>query len=222
LSAVLFFLFAGKALLQLDLGPKCFDDDGDRVGHFWDLLETRPYMRTLQALVRIHQENKRFDLAAYVALFSYSWLINHTTFFLSSEVGIEMLRLCPGDNMAQRQVLGSNLLKAGRAADALSFARAWTSYNERTVIFPPRGGCAFSTSPPSSTPLTPAELTRLHKATPHAIVHTAALAAFKLFGDCELARQYLVRAAELNPHVMLKVLGRVDQPSKWYSFFFVL
>lgn len=59
-----------------------------------------------------------------------------------------------------------------------------------------------------------------------AFPYTAALAAFRLWGDKQgeeaekgrkLAEQYLVVAAELNSHVMLKVLGKIDQPSKCVS-----
>lgn len=35
----------GKQRLKEVLGDKAFDDDGESVGHFWGILETRPYMR---------------------------------------------------------------------------------------------------------------------------------------------------------------------------------
>lgn len=54
----------GEVFLRADLGEKCLDDDGDRVGHYWSLIETRPYMRVLQALVRFYVEDGRFDQAA--------------------------------------------------------------------------------------------------------------------------------------------------------------
>lgn len=41
------------------LGDDCFDDGSDTVGHFWGVLETRPYMRVQQALVRIYFEEKK-------------------------------------------------------------------------------------------------------------------------------------------------------------------
>ncbi|KAI9001240.1 hypothetical protein BD414DRAFT_519329 [Trametes punicea] len=55
------------------------------------LLETWPYMRMLQAIVCL------------------------------PNTVIEMLRLCPGDNLCQREWLGSVLLQAGRTADAPLF-----------------------------------------------------------------------------------------------------
>ena len=55
---------AGREFIKKDLGPTTFDDGNKYMGMFWSLMETRPYMRVLQALIRIHQENKRFDKAA--------------------------------------------------------------------------------------------------------------------------------------------------------------
>ena len=49
------------------LGPHCFDDSDDEdspVGHFWGILETRPYMRVLQAIVRLAFENKDYNKCA--------------------------------------------------------------------------------------------------------------------------------------------------------------
>ena len=46
------------------LGPTCFDDDDEYVGHFWGLIETRPFMRVLQAIVRLAFENKEFNKSA--------------------------------------------------------------------------------------------------------------------------------------------------------------
>ena len=59
---------AGRRYLKKDLGPNCFDDGSEEVGHFWGILETRPYMRVLQALVRIHVDNKQHGKSAYVMI----------------------------------------------------------------------------------------------------------------------------------------------------------
>ena len=123
---------------------------------------------------------------------------------------IEMLRLCPGDNLGQRDWLGSVLLKAGRTSDALSFAQAWLD-PQYSGLWPPRGGCVFD--PPSKTPLSDEFVEKTKRRGPGAICYTAALASFKLWGGCELASQYLRIAANVNPHVLVKILGRVDQPS---------
>ena len=123
---------------------------------------------------------------------------------------IEMLRLCPGDNMGQRYWLGSVLLQAGRTADALSFAQVWFD-PEYYGNWPPRGGCEFK--PPSQAVLSDETVERLKKRGHTSLLYTAALASYKLWGDCEIARQYLRCAANVNPHVLMKILARVDRPS---------
>lgn len=55
---------SGRAQLRQILGPTCFDDDDEYVGHFWGIVETRPYMRVLQAIVRLAFENKDFNKSA--------------------------------------------------------------------------------------------------------------------------------------------------------------
>ncbi|PIL36807.1 hypothetical protein GSI_00497 [Ganoderma sinense ZZ0214-1] len=179
----------GRAQLRQILGPTCFDDDDEYVGHFWGVIETRPYMRVLQAIVRLAFENKDFNKSANAI--------------------IEMLRLCPGDNMGQRYWLGSVLLQAGRTADALSFAQVWFD-PEYYGNWPPRGGCEFK--PPSQAVLSGEVIERLKKGGHTSLLYTAALASYKLWGDCEIAKQYLQCAANVNPHVLMKILARVDRP----------
>lgn len=73
------------------LGPKAFEED---VGHFWGLLETRPYMRARLALSQCLWQAGDRDEA-----------IGHYR---------DMLRLNPGDNQGIRYILASCLLDAGR------------------------------------------------------------------------------------------------------------
>ena len=54
----------GRAQLRQILGPTCFDDDDENVGEFWAIIETRPYMRVLQAIVRLAFENKDYNKSA--------------------------------------------------------------------------------------------------------------------------------------------------------------
>ncbi|KAJ3485051.1 hypothetical protein NLI96_g5241 [Meripilus lineatus] len=185
----------GEVFLRADLGEKCLDDDGDRVGHYWSLIETRPYMRVLQALVRFYVEDGRFDQAA--------------------NTSIEMLRLNPGDNQGQRTWTGPLLLKANRPADALSFLQHWLEPAAREGKIVPRGGCDFEA--PSKEPLSAGVIESLGKHVEGTFVYTAALAAFKLWGPCELAEQYLTIATELNPAVLLKVLGKIARPSLYLA-----
>ncbi|GBE79251.1 hypothetical protein SCP_0204480 [Sparassis crispa] len=178
----------GRKHLQRSLGPKCFEDGSDHVGNFWGILETRPYMRVLQALVRLYFENKQFDKSANTI--------------------IEMLRLCPGDNMGQREWLPSVLLKVGRAADTLSFVQFWLEDSDDRSS--PRGGCEFVA--PSRAAMDAARVESLSKWCMGAMAYSGALAAYTLWGDCLLARQYLRIGAKVNPHVLMKILGKVEQP----------
>ncbi|KAF8963242.1 hypothetical protein BDZ97DRAFT_1821224 [Flammula alnicola] len=181
----------GRVILKKALGNDCFDDEGDSVGHFWGILETRPYMRVLQALVRLYFESGRVKESAQTI--------------------IEMLRLCPGDNMGQRSWLGSILCQDGRYADALHFSQEWLS-DETCKIGtpPPRGGTAFKDPVRNFLKSKKEDLKWADGAT----LYTAALASFKLFGDYEESREYLKVAAKTNPNVLLKILARVQRPSK--------
>lgn len=129
------------------------------------------------------------------------------------DVVVEMLRLCPGDNMGQRSWMGSILLQAGRPKDALHFSQRWlekkTRYDGST---PKAAGCDFATEP-FKDPMPQYLIDDISQWTPACHLYCAALAAFKLWGDCELARQYFQLAIKLNPNVMMKILGKIEQPS---------
>ena len=81
----------GVAAGERALGPKAFQED---VGHFWSLLETRPYMRAREGLARKLWTMGRRDEA-----------IKHLQ---------DMLRLNPGDNQGVRYTLAGWLLAEGR------------------------------------------------------------------------------------------------------------
>lgn len=76
------------------LGPEIFKHEA---GHFWGIVETRPYMRARQGLAE-----------ALWALGEHEQAIEHVT---------DMLRLNPGDNQGLRYLLASWLLAEGRDAD---------------------------------------------------------------------------------------------------------
>jgi tetratricopeptide (TPR) repeat protein len=76
------------------LGKRAFKDD---VGHFWGVLETRPYMRARAGLAQSLRAAGRTDEA-----------IAHYR---------DMLRLNPGDNQGVRYDLAACLLDAGRDVD---------------------------------------------------------------------------------------------------------
>ncbi|TDL16491.1 hypothetical protein BD410DRAFT_795342 [Rickenella mellea] len=181
----------GRATLKQTLSADCFEETGRHYGQFWNLLETRPYMRVLQAMVRLYFENKNYAKSANTA--------------------IRMLRLCPIDNLGQRDWLGSILLRAGRISDALFFAQAWlTPDASGKGTPPPSGGTAFGA--PSREPLSPARELKLATRSDSSIVYNAALAAFKLWGNCPLACQYLRIGARVNPHIIIKILAKSDPP----------
>ncbi len=72
------------------LGPQTFQED---VGHFWGLLETRPYMRARAGLAQ-----------CLWALGEKQEAVDHFT---------DMLRLNPGDNQGVRYLLATLLLEVG-------------------------------------------------------------------------------------------------------------
>jgi tetratricopeptide (TPR) repeat protein len=86
----------GIAAGERALGAKRFEEDA---GHFWGILETRPYMRARKGLAECLYEIGRYDEA-----------ISHFK---------EMLRLNPNDNQGNRDVLAACYLSASRNSDAL-------------------------------------------------------------------------------------------------------
>lgn len=144
----------------------------------------------------------------------HSLLAPHMSFKLkhtNRNTVIEMLRLCPGDNMGQRWWLGSVLLQAGRHKDALAFAEV-----RCTGAPPPRGGCAFTD--PSPNPISRAEYVKMSEYCRSELLYTGALAAFRLWGgDSLLARQYLRLGAQNNPAILMRLLGKVSRPGRSIS-----
>ena len=122
-----------------------------------------------------------------------------------------MLRLCPGDNLGQRSWLGSLLLRAGRVSDALSFVQTWMAPAAYRGDVIRHGGTDFGK--PSSEALPASREEKLSDYTEANLPYTAAIASFKLFGDCTAARQYLKIAAKLNPIILIKILARLKPPS---------
>lgn len=77
------------------LGKEAFKED---VGHFWGILETRPYMRARAGLAEcLWDAGRRADAVAH-------WR--------------DMLRLNPNDNQGIRQILMPRLIELGRDEDA--------------------------------------------------------------------------------------------------------
>jgi hypothetical protein len=200
----------GRTALKKRFGSDVFDNGSKYAGHFWDFVESRPYMRILQAMVRIAFTNKEYNKSAWVS-FDLGHKIYVLMYAIHSEAAIEMLRLCPGDNLGQRGWLGSLLLRAGRVSDALWFVQAWMAPAADRGDTIHHGGTDFGK--PSSEPLPASREEKLSEYTEANLPYTAAIASFKLFGDCTASRQYLSIAAKLNPIILVKILARLNPPS---------
>ena|ERR1700761_2680203 len=88
--------------------------------------ETRPYMRVRQAQVRMNFQAGNFEDAAYVIPYSGFTIMLSVALF--SATCTHMLRLCPGDNLGQRNWLPSLLNRVGRFSDALYFCQVSNAY----------------------------------------------------------------------------------------------
>ncbi len=116
------FYEQGLAAGERALGAGRFDTD---VGHFWGMLDTRPYMRARLGVAQTLAELGRVDEA-----------VAHYR---------ELLRLNPNDNQGVRYSLLGELVRAGRDAEALELLQAYSediaadwAYTRALVEF--RGG----------------------------------------------------------------------------------
>jgi tetratricopeptide (TPR) repeat protein len=105
------------------LGQEYFDE---HAGHFWGLLETRPYMRARESLAQMlwAQGEREAAVAHY----------------------LELLRLNPGDNQGVRGTLVPRLLALGRDEDAAKIlaqypkdTMAWMSYSRVLLAYRQEG-----------------------------------------------------------------------------------
>ncbi|KAJ7888611.1 hypothetical protein B0H14DRAFT_2497782 [Mycena olivaceomarginata] len=138
--------------LQNTMGPDCFELTSPYgAPDFWGLIETRPYMRLPQNLVRLYVKAKRWDEAV--------------------ATNIEILRICESDNMGQRKRMAGLLLHAGRPADALYFVQCWLQYDE-----PPTATSIITFAPPRRTPMPDAQVEKMKRWVDLEMVYSAALA----------------------------------------------
>jgi tetratricopeptide (TPR) repeat protein len=99
----------GVAAGERALGPEAFRD---AVGHFWGLIETRPYMRAREGLAStIWTMGQRDEAIAHLQ---------------------DMLRLNPGDNQGVRYTLAGWLLAEKRDEE---LARLFDQYDEETALW---------------------------------------------------------------------------------------
>ena len=80
------------------------------VGHFWGVLETRPYMRARYGLVEALLVVK-----------------THEAVKSAAEHIRDMLRLCRSDNMGVRDLLPALYLRLGRDQDSYDFVKWWAT-----------------------------------------------------------------------------------------------
>ena len=117
------FYRMGVAAGERALGPEAFTED---VGHFWGLLETRPYMRARAGLALSLWARGQHDEALA------HWRA--------------MLILNPNDNQGIRYVLAARLLEAGRDRELAAFlkqheddGRAYLAWALALLVFRIRG-----------------------------------------------------------------------------------
>ncbi len=91
------------AAAERALGPRPFAED---VGHFWSILETRPYMRARNGLA-----GALWDEGAHDEALAH-WM--------------DLLRLCPGDNPGVRNMLVPRLLEVRRDDEAAAVLARYT------------------------------------------------------------------------------------------------
>lgn len=125
----------------------------------------------------------------------------------------ESLRLCHEDRLGQRHLLTTLLLKARRHSEALRLCQYWLDPGYDMAH--PSVRTRWSETRPSLEPLDDS-IVEFQKTETGAVCEllNAALAAFRIIGDCELARQCLRVATEVNPLIMMKILTRFKRPSK--------
>lgn len=81
------------------------------VGHFWGILDTRPYMRARFAFVEALLKAKDCKPAVELALDNL----------------LDMLRLCRGDNMGLRDFVPALMLRLGREQECYDFIKWWAT-----------------------------------------------------------------------------------------------
>ncbi|KAI0650064.1 hypothetical protein C8Q79DRAFT_364734 [Trametes meyenii] len=180
---------AGVRLMMV-LGPNCFEETFSAYGDFGELPIAHHYMNVLGTIARMAYDHGKLDKAIAVS--------------------IKALRLSQADSIGQRSLFTTILLEAGRISDALSFCQVWLDpqyYGKKR----PLGGCEFK--PPRTDPLTAQEIEVIKNERPNInLLLDGAYAAFRIWGDCELARQYLSLGTHRNPIIFSKILAKKGNP----------
>ncbi|KAJ6589753.1 hypothetical protein B0H19DRAFT_1104631 [Mycena capillaripes] len=182
----------GRAFLIQTFGEGAFQTPARNF--FWGVLMTRPYVRLVKMLIGLAYDDKQYELVI--------------------RLSVQALRICPEDSFGQHVALASLLARLDRYEDALYLCQQWFHPADP----PELGGTAFD--PPHRELLSETEMDEMiatretDSGVQGAVVHTAALAAFKLWGDCPQSQQYLELAARVNPLILFKILGQIDIPKR--------
>jgi len=139
----------GVAAGSRALGKRFFKEN---IGHFWGMLESRPFMRAMVALAMLYWEIGQGDEAI--------------------ELWREMLRLNPNDNLGVRYLLLSCLLELNREEEAKELLRCYAgdfsadwSYGEALLAFRAEG----------DTPSSRRKLSAAQKHNPHILPYLLGL-----------------------------------------------
>lgn len=109
---------AAESAKQALINHPDFRDDNPfvhHVGRFWEIVETRPYMMGLSKLINAIQQ-----------------IVHHDAVQVELDYCMEMLRLCPGDNMGVRGSVPGNMLRLNKDQECYDFLKWWeTTANDR-------------------------------------------------------------------------------------------
>ncbi|KAJ7692239.1 hypothetical protein B0H17DRAFT_1200578 [Mycena rosella] len=163
-------------------------DFGPIRNFFRGMLKTRPYVRIVKMLTSLAYEVKQCELVL--------------------TLGVQLDK-----SSAHHMTLPSLPFIRGRHSGALSFCQKWFHPDSPREL----GGTAFD--PPHRDMISVAEVDEMIAGREEeygiqgAVLHTATLAAFRLWGDCPESRQYIGLAPRIDPLILFKILGRIAIPS---------
>ncbi|TGZ81316.1 hypothetical protein EX30DRAFT_364003 [Ascodesmis nigricans] len=169
-------------------------------GHFWRLTESQGYIRLLLELVTVANDAKDYKVALSTAQ--------------------TILEANHGDNNGIRDRIPLFLLHLNRPLEALNFCLSWldTAHDGYDSLrYCPKGGFGDlkrykKTDFDPTKPLQTAKVQNLGHAS---LIFSAALSAYRVFGDCTLSKSWLREAHNANSHVIpILVLPSSDWPKK--------
>ncbi len=117
----------------------------DEIGHFWGLLETRPYMRALQHLALEHRKHGRLSEAAEILKhmlhlnpndnLGVRYILLHLHLQMSKAKDAQKLMAKYGDDHSAYWFFGKTLLYVLRGKNAAASLQAANAYNPHVVAY---------------------------------------------------------------------------------------